>query len=80
MKRISSVSVLVGALAVAGAFALATPETTLLAQGRGTAPAYKVDPLWPMPLPNHWVWGSITIGVRRTPFSLGGRAIAQSGT
>ena len=60
MKRISSVSVLVGALAVAGAFALTTLETTLLAQGRGTAPAYKVDPLWPMPLPNHWVWGSIT--------------------
>ena len=60
MKRISSVSVIVGALAAAGVFALTTLGTTVLAQGRGAAPAYKVDPLWPMPLPNHWVWGSIT--------------------
>ncbi|MFN7981908.1 MAG: hypothetical protein U0Q11_08635 [Vicinamibacterales bacterium] len=60
MKRFSSVSVVAGTLAVAGAVALMTPNTTLFAQGRGTAPAYRVDPLWPMPLPNHWVWGSIT--------------------
>ena len=60
MKRNSSVSVVVGALAVASAFALTTLGTTVFAQGRGTAPAYRVDPLWPMPLPNHWVWGSIT--------------------
>ena len=26
------------------------------------APAFEVDPLWPKPLPNHWVLGS-TIGV-----------------
>jgi DNA-binding beta-propeller fold protein YncE len=60
MKRISSVSVGVGALAVAGAFALMSPGTTVLAQGRGAAPAYTVDPLWPQPLPNHWVFGSVT--------------------
>jgi hypothetical protein len=26
------------------------------------APAFEVDPMWPKPLPNHWVLGS-TIGV-----------------
>src|SRR5262245_36072853 len=32
------------------------------AQGRGEVrtPNYKVDPLWPKPLPNHWVLGSVT--------------------
>ena len=28
----------------------------------GVAPRFEVDPLWPKPLPNHWVLGS-TIGV-----------------
>ena len=51
-----------GALAVAGAFALATQTPALLAQGRAAAPSYRVDPLWPQPLPNHWVIGS-AIGV-----------------
>src|SRR5262245_18426463 len=34
------------------------------AQSRGAAqaPTFEVDPLWPKPLPNHWVLGS-TIGV-----------------
>src|SRR4029453_4700915 len=31
---------------------------TGLAQQKG--PAFEVDRLWPMPLPNHWVYGSIT--------------------
>ena len=32
------------------------------AQGRAgvQAPIFKVDPLWPKPLPNHWVLGSVT--------------------
>jgi len=60
MKRISCVSVTVSALAAAGAFTLTALGPTFFAQGRGTAPAYKVDPLWPQPLPNHWVFGSIT--------------------
>src|SRR5712692_2081946 len=51
----------------AGLFALllllgascAAPETG--AQSRGAqAPMFKVDPLWPKPLPNHWVLGSVT--------------------
>src|SRR5579863_1159950 len=29
-------------------------------QRRGAAPAMHADPLWPRPLPNHWILGSIT--------------------
>src|SRR5713101_693778 len=34
------------------------------AQGKGAvqAPRFEVDPMWPKPLPNHWLLGS-TIGV-----------------
>ena len=24
------------------------------------SPAFQVDPLWPKPLPNHWLLGSVT--------------------
>jgi DNA-binding beta-propeller fold protein YncE len=58
MKLISSVSVTVGALAVAGALALTASGPTVFAQA--AAPAYRVDPAWPQPLPDHQVWGSIT--------------------
>src|SRR5690349_24377858 len=48
--------------------ALATGEVLLdhtaaaQAQGAPMAPRFEVDPLWPKPLPNHWVLGS-AIGV-----------------
>jgi DNA-binding beta-propeller fold protein YncE len=44
---------------VAGDFAL---ESTAVAQNGLMAPRFEVDPLWPKPLPNHWVLG-MTIGV-----------------
>lgn len=34
----------------------------VIAQGAKQAPIFEVDPLWPRPLPNHWVTGS-TIGL-----------------
>ncbi len=37
-------------------------EKTMAAQSGAQAPMFEVDPLWPKPLPNHWVLGS-TIGV-----------------
>ncbi len=39
-------------------------ETTAAAQAKGgvQAPRFEVDPLWPKPLPNHWLLG-MTIGV-----------------
>ena len=60
MKRLTSIGVTAAALAVTTALALSGAGSTVLAQGRGSAPNYRVDPLWPQPLPNHWVWGSIT--------------------
>ncbi|HZI82079.1 MAG TPA: hypothetical protein VFD69_21320 [Vicinamibacterales bacterium] len=36
--------------------------TAALTAQQKTAPRFEVDPLWPKPLPNHWVLGS-TIGV-----------------
>jgi DNA-binding beta-propeller fold protein YncE len=58
-------SLLLGA-ALAGLIgALGVAQAVLEAAGRRQgvmAPAFEVDPLWPKPLPNHWVLGS-TIGV-----------------
>ena len=36
--------------------AVAAALTTVAAQ----APSFRVDPFWPRPLPNHWLFGSIT--------------------
>lgn len=43
---------------------VAAPERQLQSQTRSVrqAPLFEVDPLWPKPLPNHWVLGS-TVGV-----------------
>ena len=49
---------LIGALGVGQA----AIEKTAAAQSGVQAPMFEVDPLWPKPLPNHWVLGS-TIGV-----------------
>src|SRR5262249_4472810 len=60
MNRILRISSAVGAVAVTGAFAMTATQQTASAQSRPTAPAYHVEPFWPQPLPNHWVFGSIT--------------------
>ena len=40
-----------------------TTEATDTTEAQGVeAPMFEVDPLWPKPLPNHWILGS-TIGV-----------------
>ena len=44
----------------------ASLERTVAAQGGPHAPMFEVDPLWPRPLPNHWLLGS-TIGVAVDP-------------
>jgi len=66
MKRIRNVIIagtlvtLVAALGV-GQYRL---QQTAEAQAKGTvqAPRFEIDPMWPDPLPNHWVMGN-TIGV-----------------
>lgn len=60
MNQILRISSAVGVVAVTGAFLMTTTEQAVSAQGRGGAPAYQVQPFWPQPLPNHWVFGSIT--------------------
>jgi DNA-binding beta-propeller fold protein YncE len=51
-----TVIVLAGAIAVGQAVLAATEGDTV------EAPRFEVDPMWPKPLPNHWLLGS-TIGV-----------------
>src|SRR5947209_684087 len=63
MKR----NVYVGAIFVALVLALGTASTLLqkraAVEAAGVqAPMFEVDPLWPKPLPNHWLMG-MTIGV-----------------
>jgi DNA-binding beta-propeller fold protein YncE len=61
MKR----TVSIGASVLAGLLAAGLDQVVfqqaITAQGRGGgAPSLQVDPLWPQPLPNHWVLGSVT--------------------
>jgi len=44
---------------VVGQVVLEKP-TAAQRQGRVQTPRFEVDPLWPKPLPNHWVLGSVT--------------------
>ena len=60
MNRILRISTAVGAVTLAGVCLMTVAGPSLSAQGRSTAPAYHVEPLWPQPLQNHWVFGSIT--------------------
>src|SRR5262244_2360315 len=69
MRRMASkrnLSVAAGFLVVFAALAVVQGvlDREVAAQEKGAmrAPRFEVDPLWPKPLPNHWVLGS-TIGV-----------------
>src|SRR5262245_58887387 len=54
---------LVSLLAVLGVGQAALERTAAAQTKAGAqAPRFEVDPLWPKPLPNHWIIGS-TIGV-----------------
>ena len=33
--------------------------TLFMAQNANQVPSFKVDPLWPKPLPNHWLVGAV---------------------
>jgi len=64
MKRNYSIFIAVAAVALIIAL-LAGPNSLVrsaAAQGKtpSKAPQFEVDPLWPKPLPNHWVLGSVT--------------------
>jgi DNA-binding beta-propeller fold protein YncE len=64
-STIAAYAALTFAIAASGLYARRVPiGSALAAQSRAgaRAPAFEVDPLWPKPLPNHWVLGA-TIGV-----------------
>ena len=64
MTRKRNVSVGVASITLIAALGVgqAALEKAAVAQSGVQAPMFEVDPLWPKPLPNHWVLGS-TIGV-----------------
>src|SRR6185503_16736381 len=68
MRSLSTRNLFIGASFVAILAALGIGQAVLeksvaaQAQGGAMAPRFEVDPLWPKPLPNHWVLGQ-TIGV-----------------
>ncbi len=61
-KRNIYVGIALITLIIALGVGWAALEKTVAAQSGAQAPMFEVDPLWPKPLPNHWVLGS-TIGV-----------------
>ena len=55
----------IGALGVAQASLRATDRQMV------QAPRFEVDPVWPKPMPNHWILGSVIgVGVDRTAAAL----------
>ena len=64
MKRNVAIGTGLLALLVALGLTQSMLQRTAAAQAKGgvQAPRFEVDPMWPKPLPNHWVYGNV-IGV-----------------
>jgi DNA-binding beta-propeller fold protein YncE len=64
MKRNVAIGTGLLALLVALGLSQSVLQRTAAAQAKGgvQAPRFEVDPMWPKPLPNHWVYGNV-IGV-----------------
>lgn len=61
-KKLAIASLLALSLVALGVGQSKLQEPTIAASNDVMAPAFLVDPLWPKPLPNHWITGN-TIGV-----------------
>src|SRR5712672_2821176 len=62
-KRNSIIAVGIPALLAALATAYTVLERKAVVEAAGVqAPRFEVDPMWPKPLPNHWIMGNV-IGV-----------------
>ena len=61
-KKLAIASLLTASLVALGRGQSKLQEPTIAASNDVMAPAFLVDPLWPKPLPNHWITGN-TIGV-----------------
>src|SRR5262245_36792453 len=62
VRRFLVGGVFVAALVALLAFASLENAAALQTGGTVQAPRFEVDPLWPKPLPNHWLLGS-TVGI-----------------
>jgi hypothetical protein len=64
MKRNAAIGTGLLALLVSLGLGQGVLQRTAAAQAKGSvqAPRFEVDPMWPKPLPNHWVYGNV-IGV-----------------
>jgi hypothetical protein len=64
MKRNVAIGTGLLALLVALGLSQSVLQRTAAAQAKGgvQAPRFEVDPMWPKPLPNHWIYGNV-IGV-----------------
>ena len=61
-NTITAVAFLVMFVGLGAAYLYLSRDVAAQARSAPLAPAFEVDPLWPKPMPNHWVLGS-TIGV-----------------
>ena len=61
-KKLAIASLLTASLVALGIGQSKLQEPTIAASNDVMAPTFLVDPLWPKPLPNHWITGN-TIGV-----------------
>jgi sugar lactone lactonase YvrE len=48
------------AASLAALFLLATAVLPAAEQAKSKAPTFKVDPTWPLEMPNHWIMGAVT--------------------
>lgn len=62
MKQTICIFGIVGMTALLSACGSDAMDGATAAEGERTVPMFEVDPLWPKPLPNHWLMG-MTIGV-----------------
>ena len=62
LKTLRLVGALVSVTSLSPAYAADKVEAEAQARASVQAPMFEVDPLWPKPLPNHWLLG-MTIGV-----------------
>src|SRR5579872_2045435 len=61
-RRILIGALFVSAMATLGALSRMLDRRAAVEAAAVQAPRFEVDPLWPKPLPNHWIMGQ-TIGV-----------------
>ena len=55
-----AIVVLAGALDLASGHRATAPQQPARGRGATAAPTYTADPMWPKPLPNNWILGSVT--------------------